>query len=266
MGRRHGQINVERRINEGFGRGQGPDYKPWLNVQSFSSLGYANRVLGWKTGRELHLMSDLELDFFFILEWSVRVVDIREQFPLLPVEETIAIAQALGIRHPMDTRTKKPIVLTTDFLITVRGNPRNAEEARTIKPAKELASTRTLEKLQVESQYWRARNTDWAIVTDADIPQTTVQNLRWLHPCLPAPQGSSLPENSFEKIDRILRKSLDCGLGLAAAAHACDDKLGLEPGTSLSFARHFMASRRWIVNLNEKVDPALPLKILNLEA
>src|SRR4051794_29504805 len=119
MGRRYGQMNVEKRLKEGFGRGHGKDYKSWLLVQSFSSLGYANRELGWKTGREHHLMSDLELDFFFILEWSTRVVDIREQFPLLPVEETVAIAQALGIRHPMDMRTKKPIVLTTDFLITV---------------------------------------------------------------------------------------------------------------------------------------------------
>src|SRR5262245_57707894 len=116
MGRTYGKMNVEKRLKEGFGQGRGKTYKPWLVVQSFSSLGYVNRVLGWKTGREHHLMSEIELNFFFILEWSTRVVDIREQFPLLPVEETMAIAQALRIRHPTDTRTKQPLVLTTDFL------------------------------------------------------------------------------------------------------------------------------------------------------
>jgi hypothetical protein len=266
MGRKCAHINVEKRLKEGFGRGQGKDYKPWLVVQSFSSRGYANRVLGWKTGRDHHLMSDLELDFFFILEWSTRVIDIREQFPLLPVEETVAIAQTLGIRHPMDTRTKKPIVLTTDFLITVQAKPRNSEEARTIKPAAELASVRTVEKLQIEAHYWRARNVDWAIVTDANMPEVMVQNLRWLHPCLPTPQITAALEKAPEKIERLLRDVLEDGLGLAAAAHACDDTLALEPGTSLSFARHFIASRRWIVDLNQRIDPGLPLRILKLPA
>ncbi len=263
MGRRCAHINIEKRLKDGYGRGRGAEYKPWLGVQSFSSRGYASRQLGWKTGREHHLMSDLELDFFLILDLSARVVDVREQFPLLPVEETMAIADALGIRHPTDTRTKKPFVLTTDFLITVQGDPRNAEEARTIKPANELQSLRTIEKLQIEEHYWRARNVDWAIVTDEDIPKNVTHNLRWLHPYVRIPQTSTLPKNSLHKIDRMLREFLDRGLGLAAAAHACDDKLALEPGTGLSFARHFMASRRWRVNLNEKIDPALPLKILS---
>jgi hypothetical protein len=263
MGRKYETINIEKRLKRGFGRGHGKDYKPWLVVQSFSSRGYANRVPGWKTGREHHLMSDLELNFFFILEWSPRVMDIREQFPLLPVEETLSIAEGQGIRHPIDTRTKKPIVLTSDFLITVRHEPRTVEEARTIKPATELASIRTVEKLQIEALYWRARNVDWAIVTDSNMPDALVKNLRWLHPCLPAPETTNTLEKASETIDRLLRDLLSGGLGLAAGAHSCDDKLGLEPGTSLSFARHFIASRRWIVDINRRIDPALPLIIEN---
>jgi len=92
MGRRVAKINVEKRIKAGFGQGQGPEYKPWLTVQSFSSRGYATRVRGRKTGREHHVMSNLELDFFHVLEWSLRVLDIREQYALLPVDETLAHA------------------------------------------------------------------------------------------------------------------------------------------------------------------------------
>jgi hypothetical protein len=50
---------------------------------------------------------------------------------------------------------------------------------------------------------------------------------------------------------------------LAASAEASDDKLGLKAGVSLSLARHFIASRRWQININEKIDPDSPLKILN---
>nr|WP_269843845.1 TnsA endonuclease N-terminal domain-containing protein [Domibacillus epiphyticus] len=50
------------------------------------------------------------------------MVDIIEQYPLLPVEETIVIADELGLKNPADPRTGEPIVMTTDFLVTVRSN------------------------------------------------------------------------------------------------------------------------------------------------
>ena len=123
MGRKRANIDVEKRIKKGYGRGRGKDYRPWLPVQAFSSRGYASRVPGWKTGREHHLLSNLELDFFYIADLAGPGVDIREQHPLLPVEETVAIATALGIRHPVYPKTKAPAVLTTDFLITLAGDP-----------------------------------------------------------------------------------------------------------------------------------------------
>ncbi len=49
-------------------------------------------------------------------------MDIREQFPLLPIEETIIIAEELGIKHPTDPNTGEPVVMTTDFLVTVSKN------------------------------------------------------------------------------------------------------------------------------------------------
>ena len=153
MGRRYAQVNIEKRLKEGVGQGHGNEYRPWVVVQSFSSLGYAHRPPGWKTGREHPLMSNLELDFFLILEWSPHIVDIREQFPLLPIEETLAIAKALRIHHPVNVRTRLPTVLTSDFMITCYGEPRNVEQVRTIKPSSELGSPRTLEKLEIERCY-----------------------------------------------------------------------------------------------------------------
>ena len=67
-----------------------------------------------------HLLSDLERDYFYMLEFSDCVLDIREQFPLLSQETTLEIADELRIKHPIDTETKFPIVLTTDFLLIIR--------------------------------------------------------------------------------------------------------------------------------------------------
>jgi TnsA endonuclease N terminal len=90
---------IDKRNSEGRGQGRGSDYKPGLRIQDVPSQGLVTRVNGWKTNREHHLFSKLELHYFYILDWSSIVSDIREQFPL-DLDETLAIAKQLGISHP----------------------------------------------------------------------------------------------------------------------------------------------------------------------
>jgi hypothetical protein len=148
---------IDKRISDGRGQGRGSDYKPWLLVQDVPSQGLATRIKGWKTKRVHHLLSNLELSYFYILEWSPVVFDIREQYPLLPLEETLAIAEQCGIRHPTDPKTQEPVVMTTDFFITVPRSMEVIEQARTLKTAKDLQSERKLEKLEIERRYWHNR-------------------------------------------------------------------------------------------------------------
>ena len=113
------QDSVSRFEKAGRGKGTGKDYLPWLRVQDVPSKGLSTRVEGWKTKRIHHFLSQLELLYYYVLEWSRAILDIREQYPLLPLEETISIAQSCGIPHPAHPKTKKPVVFTTDFLLTV---------------------------------------------------------------------------------------------------------------------------------------------------
>ncbi len=92
--------DVERRIGKGFGQGRGAAYRPWLRVQEVPSKGRSHRVVGVKVARTHHLLSDLEAACLFALEYQRSVEDIREQFPLLPVEVTQAAAALLGVHHP----------------------------------------------------------------------------------------------------------------------------------------------------------------------
>lgn len=110
--------NIPKLIAEGRGQGEGAAYEPFIKVQDFSSYGQANRDLGITTGRQHDYFSRLEYRYHLILDWS-GLIDIQEQFPLLPFEKTISIANQCGIRHPVDFKTKKPVVMTTDFRITV---------------------------------------------------------------------------------------------------------------------------------------------------
>jgi hypothetical protein len=83
--RKTDQAVIDRRIKEGRGQGTGAEYTPWLYVQDVPSNGLAHRIKGWKTKREHHFFSTLERDYFYVLEWSPFVIDIREQYPLLPL-------------------------------------------------------------------------------------------------------------------------------------------------------------------------------------
>jgi hypothetical protein len=179
------QQDIERYVAQGFGQGAGVDYKPWLRVQDVPSRGRSRKVQGLKTGRIHHVLSDLEYRYLAALEFSERVVDIREQFPLLPVASLQDIARRRGIRYPLYAGTTVPFVMTTDFVVTVKSDDGSVSEfARTVKYADELAPgdrlARTLEKLELEKAFWAQRGVDWKLVTEASMSDVIASNLVWL--------------------------------------------------------------------------------------
>ncbi|MCL8300866.1 MULTISPECIES: TnsA endonuclease N-terminal domain-containing protein [Pseudomonas putida group] len=172
--------DIERHIANGFGSGAGVGYVPWLRVQDVPSMGRSHKIPGVKVERIHHLLSDLERAYLLVCEFSEDVVDIREQYPLLPVESTQAIAKAIGVRYPRYKSTALPLVMTTDFLLTVRlPNGDFKSVARTIKYQQDLKqnSPRTLEKLDIERRFWMSQGVDWAIVTEEMFTPDLIKNL-----------------------------------------------------------------------------------------
>lgn len=96
---------IEKKVKAGYGQGVGSKYIPWLKVHQVPSRGRSSRIAGWKTRRDHHCLSDLETMYLFMLEWAPDITDVREQFPLLPIEETIQIAEELEIDHPREPST-----------------------------------------------------------------------------------------------------------------------------------------------------------------
>lgn len=138
MPKRQRKNATDKKLKDSRGQGVGMDYKPWITIQDVSSLGRSTRLKGIKIPRQFEFLSDLETNYFYLLEYSDVVVDIREQFPLLPQEETIVVAQELGLAHPIHPKTKEPIVMTTDFLVTVQTKDGIKHLARTLKYKDEL--------------------------------------------------------------------------------------------------------------------------------
>lgn len=213
MSKRTRTSKVEKWIKEGRGSGIGAEYKPWLNIQDVSSLGRSTRLKGIKTGRQHEFLSDLERNYFYLTEFSDSVVDIREQYPLLPLEETLVIADELGIKHPADSKTNEPIVMTTDFLLTVNKGEGNVELARTIKMKDELLKERILEKFEIERVYWEKRGVGWGIVTELEIPKTLARNISYIHDYYDIQQYDAFQNIDWQTIEdlsmELLKRVLD---------------------------------------------------------
>lgn len=53
------------------------DYEPWIRIYDFPFRGIVSRVKGRTTGRVHHFMSNLELEYFYLLDWSDKTIDMN---------------------------------------------------------------------------------------------------------------------------------------------------------------------------------------------
>lgn len=194
-------------IKRGDGQGEGQNYKPFFTVR-FSSRGRTWTVTSPLTGRDHQYASDLEYWYHFPIEFTPGVSDIREQFALLPREETQHIAEVHGIRHPRYPRTTIFDVRTSDSVITIigpdgphthvfaikyeeevrlgtdPGNPPRNERERKEEEKRQKEVLRTLQLLHLEREYWRARGAHWYLSTDKTLQKNRAVNLEFFHPAM----------------------------------------------------------------------------------
>lgn len=70
MAKRVRKLNVDKRIKEGRGLGSGDEYKPWLKVQDLGSRERSSRFKGITVGRQHDVLSDMERNYLYFLEYS----------------------------------------------------------------------------------------------------------------------------------------------------------------------------------------------------
>jgi len=242
--------------------GDGRDYVPWHTVQRVPTRGQANRVLGRASGREHHLLSELETDCLYLLDWCDDVLDVREQYPLLPLEETLRLADDLGVAHPLHPRQRYPVVMTTDFLVSRRTPFGPVTEALAVKLAAALDDQRTLEKLEIERRYWAARSTRWQLVTERELPRPVVQNVRWAAAVRDLRDFPVPPADIPALLDALSAQIVPAAAPLARICSQQDERLGWRLGTSLALVRHALATKRWHTDLAIPILPDQPLQLL----
>ncbi len=259
------EARIGRFVKEGRGTGTGATYKPWLTIGDVPSEGRSHRVLGLKTGRLHHMLSDLELRLFQILDWNDAVQDIREQFPL-DRNKTQAIADRLGIRHPVDYVTKTPLVMTTDFLVDVAHDGRTRQIAYAVKPSEALAKPRVADKLDIERLYWASEAVEWGIVTEKELPVILTRSIGLVHNYtvvdnFSQPHPGYLKEKAQLVLNELAHRS---GITIERFSKETDQLLSMEPGTALMLVRHLIATKTVRCDMNQPLDDTVSIDRLRV--
>lgn len=242
-------------IKDGRGRGEKEQYDPWLKIGDFASLGRGNRVNAPKSKRVHHFFSDLEKDFFFNLLWDDSIIDIREQFPLRPEEETVEIAKKLGFKPPKPYKSGCAFMMTTDMLITARENNKEKLIAYTIKPSKELKKVRVLEKLAIEETYWGYRDIPFVIITENNFNRMVARNISMLfsHAIIETEIKQEVVDHLYDELVDNMFYYKDKGKRLNDICKDIDSRNGYEKGFSLRFFYYYAALKDIPVKLEKLI-------------
>ena len=258
MAKRKRNLSVAKIIKEGRGTGVGDKYIPGIKIQDVPSIGRVSRIRGIKIERQHELLSDMERDYLLICDYSAKVDDIREQFLLKPIEETILIAKELGIEHPRNPRTGELNVMSTDFLITMNYNNKVYEVARTIKPKDKLMNKRVLEKFEIERLFWEKKEINWGIVTEEEIDKVVVNNISLLHGYKEIRTIDSFNDiESGELKDLIyefIKRLIDNEKTMRTICNEYDKEMVLEKGSSLCIFKYLVINKIIEIDITKRIN------------
>lgn len=181
-------------------------YRPYLTVRSVNKFGRRHWVWCEKQQREVHLLSDAERRAYDMMVSHLSTVSVFEQYAL-DINETISIAKDFGYVHPRNHKKNQFTVMTTDFLLTscnvVEGVKSLITVAYTCKYSSDIytdktctaflpSATRTIQKLDIEQEYWRRRGIEYRIVTELHATKERAWNIQFCNAKLREPVERAL--------------------------------------------------------------------------
>ena len=191
-----------------------------------------------------------------MLEWEDTVIDIREHFPVLDIEDTIKDRDDLRFEIFTDKDSGVPYVINTNFLITLKNtNGSISYLARTVKMASDLEKKKTLERLEIERRYWIAKGIDWGIVTQKEISNVFAKNIEWVHPSLYSYQERGFSKEEIIYMGGVLIERLeDSTHSIRKITADFDKEFNYESGTGLFVFKFLVASKQIYIDMTKPID------------
>ncbi|EGR1560720.1 heteromeric transposase endonuclease subunit TnsA [Vibrio parahaemolyticus] len=253
--------DFKRALKQNYGLGEGASYTPWIRVQDVKSHGHSGKIEGIKSGRTHHTLSEHESCFFYLAEFSDSVIDIREQFPLLPLSLSLKISQSLSVEHPKHPITKDPIIMTTDFLLTCSDGQRVWYEAVCVKPREKLSDKRTAEKLDIERVWWELLGVPFHIFYLSELNQIKSKNIQWITDVKRKKCPSTL--NEFRGVAKHLLT-----IGTMQLNEICEifsHEIGISQDDALVLLKSLLADKEVTVDLSRPIVLSGMIEIMEIK-
>jgi len=252
--------DFKRSLKGRYGLGVGEKYKPWLRVQDVKSEGVRSVIFGIKTNRDHHTLSSIESEFFYLAEYCDSVIDIREQFPLFPLNLSIKIANIIGVDHPKVPTTKVTNIITTDFLLTRLINENIVYEAISIKPEEKVDELRAVEKIEIERIWWEQLGINFNYYTGNEITRIQSRNISWVtDPLRTNPKMFS--NSQIEVALTLLNNGKHLILDICSRFHS---ELSIEHDNALNLLRYLIASKYVTVDMSSLLEEADFIEIIEI--
>ncbi|WP_042337630.1 heteromeric transposase endonuclease subunit TnsA [Bacillus andreraoultii] len=254
MIREWNEATIKRFLKEGRGQGTGKDYKPWLQINDISSRSRTTRTFGHTTQRVHHLLSDLQLYYFYLLEFDENVIDIREQFPLLDFHEMDLLIDSDLSRKLFDSKTKVPHIFTTSFFVTKVGNDDDPYyQARIVKISSELEKKSTIERLELQRRYFAKKGIDFGIVTENEINKVLSKNIGWALAAYDIQDYPELTTNFTYLKNDLLLLLMDSNISFQQVFEKIENLYQLSNGLGLVLFKHLVARKDVQMDLTRKI-------------
>lgn len=250
------EAKLKRFLAEGRGQGKKELYRPWLTVSDIPSRGRSTRIFSRIANRVVHLLTDSQLRYFYLLEWNhdENLIDLNEQYPLLDMESIIDQLDEPLLKRLKDRNTNLPHVMLTTFLVTaINEQGKEYQFARTIKDAGELEKKATIERLELQRLYWKSRKVDFGIVTPNEIPIQRSKNIEWVFPALNIEDYGLTEPEMIRYAEQLLDSISSTDNPLNSILDSFDRQMKVEVGTGLLVFRHLIASRKIQINMDMEI-------------
>lgn len=238
----------------------GKFYTPFINVYESGSIGTLHRIHCPLTHRDHHYLSLLEADYHYVVQLLDDVVDIREQYAIIPVERTHELAKQLRVPHPR--KGGELFEVTVDLMLTIlRADGDFGYVARSCKYVRDLRKQKVLNRQALEYASVSDKQIPWKVVTELMITPDMAARARWLfliYKTRPRYNVDTAIAKRF--IETFSKQDLvePLRIVLANTASACH----MPAAEALALFRHLVCTRQLKVDLTYPLslkDPHLPL-------
>lgn len=268
------------RIRLGFGQGHSRYYSPWLQIRRKNPSPESNQVVTWlpPLERAAHFFSRGEYHLALLLLW-LGVLDLREQFPIWPLDHPhpldgglgmhglpatyvkglLKIAAEAGINHGYEIGSKQPYVATLDILVTVPGEDMPAVAVFSSKPiddADAAVKWRTLERLELERRYSIEIGGRYYVSSSALVPLLMAGQLEWWLGCSTLSFNPALKAVAEPFADAVMKRS---DLSISESVHLAAPTHNLSIQDAWCLFRHCAWTQKIDIDPSQKILTSYPL-------